>query len=82
MSYLRPVQPLIAALITDLPDAQASAGLKDAIIFVEEDGSVRRWDVSLQQWTRRGGPVIPLPMSSISPPVKAISTGNRYSSTK
>lgn len=60
MGYLRSVQPLIAALITDLPsptDVAAHPGLGDAIIFVDEDGSARRWDAGSQTWTRRGGPL-------------------------
>lgn len=82
MSYLRSVQPLIADTLADLPSAAivaAHSGLGDAIIFVEEDGSVRRWEAISQSWTRRGGPVVgtaaalntPIPMSSLSAPLKA-----------
>lgn len=61
MSYLRSAQPLIADTLADLPSAAvvlAHAGLGDAIIFVDEDGSARRWDAISQAWTRRGGPVV------------------------
>lgn len=74
MGYLRSVQPLIAATIADLPsssDVAAHPGLGDAIIFVDEDGSARRWDAGSSSWTRRGGPVIPVPMSQLSAPLKA-----------
>lgn len=79
---LRSVQPLIANLLTDLPsisDVAAHSGLGDAIIYVDEDLSVRRWDSGSQSWTRRGGPAVgtaailntPIPMSFLSSPVKS-----------